>query len=208
MEDCCHSKSDEMAVIATTHRRVLWLVLVINFAMFVVEFGFSWVAHSSSLLADSLDMLGDALVYGFSLFVIGKSKRWNASVAVFKGSLMGILGIGVVGQVIYRFITPTAPVAETMGWIAGLALAANLASAMLLLRHRNDDLNMRSTWICTRNDVISNIAVLVTAGLVALTQSKYPDLIVGLGIAGLILKSSYEILVESLAQLRTVEVQS
>lgn len=207
MEDCCHSKSDEIEVIAATHRRVLWFALAVNFTMFVIEFGSSWAAHSSSLLADSLDMLGDALVYGFSLFVIGKSKRWHASVSIIKGGIMGSFGAGVVGQVIYRWITPTEPVAETMGWIAGLALVANLTSAMLLLRHRNDDLNMRSTWICTRNDVISNVAVMMTAGLVALTGSRYPDLIVGLGIATLVLKSSYEILTESFAQLWADEVQ-
>lgn len=208
MEDCCSSKSEEMEAIAATHRRVLWFALAINFSMFVIEFTSSWFAHSSSLLADSLDMLGDALIYGFSLFVVSKSKRWHASVSIAKGGIMAAFGIGAVAQVIYRFLTPTEPVAETMGWIAALALAANLGTAMLLLRHRNDDLNMRSTWICTRNDSISNVAVLITAGLVALTKSKYPDLIVGLGIAILVLKSAYEILTESLAQLKTIELKS
>jgi Co/Zn/Cd efflux system component len=115
---------------------------------------------------------------------------------------MTVLGVGVVGQAVYRYLTPGMPIAETMGWVAGLALVANLTCAMLLLRHRNDDLNMRSTWLCSRNDVVSNVGVLVAAWAVAVTQSKAPDLIVGIAIAVLVLRSAFVVLTESFAQFR------
>jgi len=142
-------------------------------------------------------MLGDAFVYAFSLYIIGKSVRWNAGVSMLKGIVMATFGIGVVVNAIQRYLAPTIPVAETMGVIGALALGAILTCAILLLKHRSDDLNMRSTWLCSRNDVIANFGVLVAAGLVALTGSKYPDLVVGIVIALLVLKSAFHILQES-----------
>jgi len=199
MDACCNAKATELQGLVGRQRKVLWVVLAINLVMFVLEAAYGWIARSTSLLADSLDMLGDALVYGFSLFVIGRSVRWSSSVSFFKGVIMAAFGVGVIGQAVYRFVTPGLPVAETMGWVGAVALAANLTCAVLLLRHRDDDLNMRSTWLCSRNDVIANIGVLAAAGAVALTQSRYPDLFVGLVIAGLVLKSSYQVLQESVA---------
>ncbi len=202
MDSCCDDKACELAKIPADQRRVLVVVLVINLVMFGVEGVYGIVARSTSLLADSLDMLGDALVYGFSLYAIGRSPRWNAGVSAMKGGIMSLFGIGVLVQAVYRFGSPGLPVAETMGWVGALALAANLTCAVLLLRHRNDDLNMRSTWLCSRNDVIVNLGVLAAAAAVALTGSKYPDLVVGVLISGLVLRSAAEILLESRAALQ------
>lgn len=202
MDECCNAKASELQNLVGDKRETLWIVLVINAVMFVVEASYGLIARSTSLSADSLDMLGDVLVYGISIFAIGRSIRWNSSVSFIKGGLMTVLGVGVVAQAVYRYLTPGMPIAETMGWVAGLALVANLTCAMLLLRHRNDDLNMRSTWLCSRNDVVSNVGVLVAAWAVAVTQSKAPDLIVGIAIAVLVLRSAFVVLTESFAQLR------
>jgi len=197
MDDCCNEKESELSALPGKQKRVLWITLFINLALFVIEFVYGNLAHSTSLVADSLDMLGDAFVYGISLYAIGRSLKWSASISLVKGSVMLVFGLWAVGQAIYRFVTPSLPVAETMGWVGGLALIANLTCAALLLRFRNADINMRSTWLCSRNDVIANIGVLIAAGLVALTNSRYPDLVVGITIAGLVLSSSFVVLKDS-----------
>jgi cation diffusion facilitator family transporter len=202
MDKCCNEKSIELRALAVNQKRVLWAVLFINILMFLIEGIYGLNAQSTSLLADSLDMLGDAFVYGVSLFVIGKTPRWNASVSLLKGIVMALFGLGVIAQAIYRFFTPSFPLAEVMGWVGGLALIANFVCAILLLKHRNDDINMRSTWLCSRNDVIVNLGVLAAAGAVALTQSKYPDLLVGVAVSALVLRSAFYILKESLGALR------
>ena len=194
MDDCCNAKEAELTALPERQKKVLKITLAINLVMFVLEFVYGTLARSTSLLADSLDMLGDALVYGVSLYAIGKSIRWETSVSLLKGVVMALFGFWVVGQAVYRFTTPTLPVAETMGWVGGLALVANVSCAALLLRFRNDDLNMRSTWLCSRNDVIANIGVLIAAALVSTTNSHYPDLIVGIVISGLVLVSAYGVL--------------
>lgn len=203
MDDCCNKKEAELKALPLRQKKVLKIVLAINLSMFFIEGGYGLAARSTALLADSLDMLGDALVYAVSLYVIGRNVRWNASVSFLKGGVMALFGLGVVGQAVYRFIAPGLPNAETMGIIGALALTANISCAVLLLRHRNDDLNMRSTWLCSRNDVICNAGVLLAAAAVSFTQSKYPDLIVGVAIAVLVLKSSYLVLSESISALRT-----
>lgn len=197
MDDCCSSKESELAELRERHGILLKVVLAINLVMFFVESIAGWLAGSTALFADSLDMLGDAFVYGMSIYALGRDIKWNARASLVKGVFMGGFGVWVIGQATYRFFTPGIPVAETMGLVGGLALVANITCAVLLLRHRNDDLNMRSTWLCTRNDVIANIGVLVAAALVALTQSKYPDLVVGALVAAMVLRSSFLILRES-----------
>lgn len=202
MDDCCGSKQQELQNLSAKQKQILWITLAINLTMFFVEGIYGVLARSTALMADSLDMLGDAVVYGASLYAVGRSARWNASISLLKGLMMATLGIVVIFQAIYRFLAPSLPVAETMGMIGVLALTANVVCAVLLLRHRNDDLNMRSTWLCSRNDVIANIGVLVAAGLVSITQTKYPDLAVGIAIAGLALTSSFRIIRESLQAIK------
>ncbi len=146
------------------HGRVLWIVLAINALMFLVEGWAGLLAHSTSLLADALDMLGDALVYGFSLFVLARSARWHAGAALAKGGFMLAFGLGVLGEGLYKVFHPVMPGVGTMGVVGGIALAANLVCFLLLYRHRGDNLNMSSTWLCSRNDLIANVGVLLAAG--------------------------------------------
>lgn len=175
-------------------RRVLLAVLIINLSMFVVEASAGWLANSSALLADSLDMLGDSIAYGFSLYVINRGARWTAISALIKGGLMALFGLFVLSEVISKIIWPVVPVAETIGIIGFLALIANLTCLMLLARHRSDDINMHSVWLCSRNDIIANLGVLVAAVGVAITQNGWPDIVVGLLIASLFLRSAAQVL--------------
>ncbi|NDD92431.1 cation transporter, partial [bacterium] len=180
MRDCCDHKLDELADLRLGQAKILKVALGINALMFVLEFATGWFSHSTALLGDSLDMLGDAFVYAMSLYVIGKNTKWRASVSLIKGGIMSAFGLGVLIEAARRFVSPELPVASAMGVMGALALVANGTCAYLLLRHKDDDVNMRSTWLCSRNDVIANLGVLLAAGAVSLTQSKVPDLIVGI----------------------------
>jgi cation diffusion facilitator family transporter len=184
------------------HRRVLWIVLTINAAMFVIEGLAGMLAHSTALLADSLDMLGDALVYAFSLFVLGRSARWQAGAALGKGMFMLAFGLGVLTEAAYKVVFPVVPTAETMGIVGVAALAANASCFALLYRHRADNLNMSSTWVCSRNDLIANVGVLSAAGATYLTASRWPDIVIGCLIAVVFLNSAVRVLGQSLRALR------
>lgn len=201
MADCCEAKADELDAIRASHARVLWTVLAINGAMFVVEFGAGLLAGSSALLADSLDMLGDSFVYGFSLLVIHRSLAWHARAALFKGVIMAAFGVVVLVEVSLKLLEPIPPLVPTMATIGLLALAANLVCFGLLYRHRADNINLRSTWLCSRNDLIANSAVLGAAGLVAIFGSAWPDILVGLGIAVLFLRTAATVLKEAFEEL-------
>ena len=201
-KSCCEAKAAELKVMREKQGAVLKWVLGINAIMFFVEFGFGWMSRSSALMADSLDMFGDAAVYGFSLFALHRGAVWRARAGLSKGVIMAVFGFIVLGQTTYRFITASVPVAETMGAIGALALIANLICLVMLYRHRADDINMRSTWLCSRNDIIANVGVLGASALVGLTQSGRPDLLVGLAIAVLFLKSAYEVIMEARLELR------
>lgn len=203
MATCCEDKSCEITAIRERHGRVLWIVLAINASMFLVEGWAGLLAHSTSLLADALDMLGDALVYGFSLFVIARSARWQAGAALAKGGFMLAFGLGVLGEALYKAFHPVMPDVGTMGVIGGIALAANLVCFFLLYRHRDDNLNMSSTWLCSRNDLIANVGVLLAAGGSYLLVSRWPDIVVGAIIASLFLGSAFSVLRQSLRALRT-----
>jgi cation diffusion facilitator family transporter len=194
MADCCEDKSCEIEAMRAHHGRVLWIVLVINAVMFFVEGGAGYLAHSTSLLADALDMLGDALVYGFSLFVLMRSARWQAGAALAKGGFMLVFGVGVLGEAVYKMLHPIMPHVETMGLIGGLALVANLACFFLLYQHRSDNLNMRSTWLCSRNDLIANGGVLLAAVGSYLLVSRWPDIVVGVLIASVFLHSAWSVI--------------
>ena len=186
--------------------RTLKLVLAINLVMFVVELTAGWLASSTALLADSLDMLGDALVYGFSLYVLARDDRWKAISAFIKGGIMAAFGLFVLGQAVYKLFHPELPTYETIGVIGLLALAANALCLRLLWRHRADDVNMRSVWLCSRNDIIANSAVIVAAAGVWLTASQWPDLIVGLGIAALFLRSAVHVFSDAARTYRAARI--
>ena len=182
-------------------RRVLWMVLALNISMFVIEMITSWYAGSTALLADALDFFADSATYGITLFVLARSARWKAGAALIKGLAMGAFGLGVIGVALYRTLDPAVPDASIMGGVGLLALAANAGSAVLLYWHRGDDLNMRSVWLCSRNDAIANIAVIIAAGAVAVSATAWPDLAAGALIAGLELSAAYSINRQALSEL-------
>lgn len=202
MADCCSNSACEIEKLRERQGSTLRWVLGINLAMFAVELGAGLLAASAALLADSLDMLGDALVYGFSLYAVGRPVAWKARAALFKGVIMAGFGLFVLGQALYRALTPELPHAQTMGLIGLLALGANALCLGLLWRHRADDINMRSVWLCSRNDIIANTAVIAAAGAVALTASRWPDVAVGLGIAALFLRTAWHVIRDARRQLR------
>ncbi|MBW2312613.1 MAG: cation transporter [Deltaproteobacteria bacterium] len=204
MDECCDAKGREVAALRLRQGRTLVVVLAINLVMFCVEFGGGLVAGSTALLADSLDMFGDSLVYGFSLFVLHRSLVWRARAALVKGGIMAAFGVGVLLEAAFSLRSDVPPVVPTMAAIALLALFANTLCFALLWRHRADDINLRSTWLCSRNDLIANGAVLVAAFLVALSGSFWPDVIVGAGIAWLFLRTAFSVIRESLSELARV----
>jgi cation diffusion facilitator family transporter len=203
MTNCCEDKSCEITAMREKHGRVLWVVLIVNAVMFLVEGVAGLTAHSTSLLADALDMLGDALVYGFSLFVLARSARWQAGAALAKGGFMLAFGLGVLGEAVYKVLHPVMPGVETMGVIGGLALVANLVCFFLLYRHRSDNLNMSSTWLCSRNDLIANAGVLMAAAGTYVLMSRWPDILVGVVIASVFLSSALQVLRQARQVLRT-----
>jgi Co/Zn/Cd efflux system component len=184
------------------YRRVLWAVLAINAAMFLVETGAGVAAGSASLQADALDFLGDAANYAISLLVVGLALRYRALAALGKGASMAAFGLWVVGTVIWHLAQGTLPNAFTMGAVGLAALAANAASFGLLWAYRAGDANMRSAWICTRNDVLGNLAVLAAAAGVFGTGTGWPDLIVAALMAILALQGAASVVRQSLAELR------
>jgi cation diffusion facilitator family transporter len=171
-------------------RHVLRAVLGINATMFVVELGAGLLAHSTALLSDAADMLGDAIVYGFSLYVIARGPVWQTRAGLLKGGIMAAFGVGILIEVGRKLAHGVIPSAGLMSGVGLLALVANAAALLLLWRHRADDLNMQSAWLCSRNDVAANVGVLVAALGVALTRSAWPDVVVGLFIAGLFVTSA------------------
>jgi cation diffusion facilitator family transporter len=200
-DQCCEAKASELAAIRLRQGRVLAVVLAVNLVMFCIEFGGGLLSRSTALLADSLDMLGDSFVYGFSLLVLHRSLAWRARAAFAKGAIMAAFGVGVLLEAGLRLRAGVPPLAPAMVAIGSLALVANAYCFSLLWRHRTDDINLRSTWLCSRNDLIANGAVLVAAGLVAWFESLWPDVIVGIAIAILFLRTATLVLRESLAEL-------
>ena len=183
-------------------RRVLWAVLGINAAMFLVEIGAGLAAGSASLQADALDFLGDAANYAISLFVVGMALRYRASAALAKGVTMGVFGLWVIGITGWHALHGTLPQAITMGSVGFAALVANALSFYLLWRHRTGDANMRSAWICTRNDVLGNLAVLLAAVGVFGTGTGWPDIIVAAIMALLALQGSVAVVRHALTELK------
>jgi cation diffusion facilitator family transporter len=203
-DSCCSSKGQELERIAqqADQRQVLLIVLAINAVMFFVEFGAGILAGSTALMADATDMLGDALVYAVSLYALARSDRWKAGAAMFKGAFILLLGLGIVINVIVKIRSGVPPSSNLMLAFGALALVANLACLRLLWRFRSLDVNMSSTFECSRNDVISNVGVLVAAAAVALFASPWPDIVIGSAMAVLFLRSSFRVLVEAAPQIR------
>lgn len=202
---CCSAKGQELELLAhqVEQRRVLLTVLVINAVMFVAEFGAGVIAGSTALMADASDMLGDALVYGVSLYAISRSDRWKAGAAAFKGVFILLLALSIVVNIAVKVGSGVPPSSTLMLVFGGAALIANLVCLALLWRFRSQDMNMASTFECSRNDVISNIGVLVAAAAVAALASPWPDILIGAVMAVIIFRSSVRVLAEAIPQLKT-----
>ena len=203
MHECC-----EIRAISERQRRVLVVVLCINAVMFAAELGAGLLAHSTALLADSVDMLGDAIVYGFSLYVVARGRRWQARAAVLKGAIMAMFGVGVLTEVAMKILRGVTPAADVMSAVGVIALAANIVCLWLLWRHKDDDVNMGSAWLCSRNDVVANGGVLLAAAGVALTGSAWPDVAIGLIIASLFGASAVKILRDGLVEVAIPDTTS
>ena len=201
MSSCCGSSSGSnvQAHIDKAQRRLLWTVLVLNGVMFFVEFIAGWLADSSGLIADSLDMLADTLVYAVSLHAVGKAIKYKANAAIFNGTLQTLLALLVLADVFQRLAFGSDPNANMMLWVAGLALVVNVACFSLLYSSRNGDINIRASWICSRNDMIMNVGVIVTALLVAQLNMAWPDLVIATVIAIIVLRSAIRIIKDAIA---------
>ena len=193
MSGCCDNECSIDALCAK-QRGTLQIVLGINAVMFLVIVGAALYSRSTALLADSFDNLGDALTYGLSLYVVSRSNSAKAKVALFKGLLIFLAAIVVLSQIIYRLYIPSTPIFEVMGAFSVLGLAANTVCLYLLWKHRGEDVNMSSVWECSRNDIASNLSVFVAAGAVWLTGTGWPDIVVALGLALLLLRSAYRVI--------------
>jgi len=205
MPGCNHCPSDEAAKSAANNpgfRKVLWIALIANAAMFFIEVGASWSSGSVSLLADALDFGGDAANYALSLFVLGMALQTRAKAALLKGVSMGLYGTGVLAFAVYAAFQGEVPAYATMGVVGLMALAVNVGVAAMQYRYRNGDSNMRSVWLCSRNDAIGNLAVLGAALLVGVTQTAWPDLAVAALMATLGLTASFSVIKQARAELR------
>lgn len=205
MGNCCHEKGCALDALRERQGRILRIVLAINVMLFVIELTAGIRASSTSLMADSLDSLGDALVYAFSLYVLFRSERWRAGAALLKGLIMLGFGIAITVALIGRLLAPVVPVAEMIGGFGLFALACNLTCLILLTRHRSDDINMESVWLCSRNDIIANGGVILAGIGVAVTDSMWPDLAVGVLIAVIFLRSAFYVIAQALRELRRQE---
>lgn len=201
---CCqhdHSNEADPHRGDPTYTRVLWLVLAINAAMFLIEIAAGLAAGSASLQADALDFLGDAANYAISLVVVGMALRYRSIAALAKGTTMGLFGLWVLGTVIWHSIMGTVPEPITMGIVGSAALAANAACFGLLWAYRAGDANMRSVWVCSRNDVLGNLAVLLAALGVLGTGTGWPDVIVAAVMAALAIQGAFVVVQHALREL-------
>ena len=198
--DSCSSQSFEG--LSDTYKRILWVVVVINGLMFMVEIIAGFLSDSTALKADALDFLGDTATYGVTLLVIGKSLKTRAMAALLKGLSLGAMALFVLGLTLHRVIVIGEPEPLTMGAIGFLALLANLASVLLLLKYREGDSNIRSVWLCSRNDAIGNVAVILAGAGVFASGTAWPDIIVAFIIAGLFMHSSVKITWQALSEFK------
>ncbi|HYD32089.1 MAG TPA: cation transporter [Azospirillaceae bacterium] len=187
------------------YRQVLWLALIVNTSMFLIEIGASIEADSAALRADALDFLADAANYAISLMVLGLAIGWRARAAIFKGLSLAAMGLWALATSVSNALAGTVPDHDLMGGIGFLALAANLLVAAMLFAGRRGDANMRSVWLCSRNDALANIAVIMAALGVWSTDTGWPDVVVATGIASLGLTTAWSIIRQALAEMRKHE---
>jgi Co/Zn/Cd efflux system component len=199
---CCSDGVPVFDGVDPRYRRILWTVIGINGAMFLTEMAAGQLAGSQALKADALDFLADTVTYGLSLAVIGATLRTRASAALLKGLSLSAMALWVFGSTVYQTLVLGLPKAEVMGAIGVLALAANLTSVLLLLPYKDGDANVRSVWLCSRNDAIGNVIVMFAALGVWSTATAWPDLAVAAVMAGIFLTSSVQILRQACAEYR------
>ncbi len=206
MAGCC-GRDTKFDGVSDDYKRRIWIVIALNAVMFAVEMTAGHLAQSQALQADALDFAGDAMTYGISLAVIGASLRARTNAALFKGFSLLLMGLWVFGSTVYRVFYIGVPTAEIIGAVGFLALLTNLASVFLLVRYKDGDANVRSVWLCSRNDAISNVAVMFAALGVWGTATGWPDLIVATIMAGLFLSSAFQIVRQALAEQRDISDQ-
>lgn len=201
---CCDSScsSSSKPPVDKTYRRVLWAALLINAAMFLVEIVAGVAAGSVSLKADAMDFLSDAVNYAVSLFVLGMALAWRARAALLKGISLGVVGLWVAAETFFNAVSGAVPTAEIMGVVGFLALTSNIGVAALLYAHRKGDANRRSVWICSRNDAIGNVAVMLAALGVFRTETGWPDIIVAAILASIAVWGASQIIRQSTTELR------
>ncbi len=205
MAACCHDdhcSAPEPGGADPRWQRALWIALAVNAGMFALEIAAGVAAGSASLQADALDFLGDAANYAISLGVAGMALAWRARAALLKGASLAVLGLWVIATTVWHAVAGTLPSAETMGAVGVLALAANAGVALMLYRWRGGDANMRSVWICSRNDAIGNVAVVLAAAGVFGTGTGWPDIIVASVMAALGLTGGWQIMRQATGELR------
>lgn len=191
----CEATADELIAVRNgERRRTLWIVLAINVVMFHAELLAGVLAQSQALIADSADNLGDALVYAMSLFVLGRGIRWRAGAAFVKGLVQFAFAVAVIASILLSLLGEPRPVGPVMMAVAACALVGNLACFALLMKHRRDDVNMNSVWLCSRNDVIGNVGVIAGGALVMLLESRWPDVAVASLVAAVFLHTSFVVL--------------
>lgn len=201
MAGCCGSEA-KFEGLSAEYKKRLWIVIALNAIMFAVEMGAGHLAGSQALQADALDFLGDAMTYGISLAVIGASIKVRTTAALAKGLSLFLMGLWVFGSTVYHVFYVGVPEAEIMGAIGFLALLTNLTSVLLLVSYKDGDANVRSVWLCSRNDAIGNVAVMIAALGVWGTASGWPDLVVAAIMAGLFLSSAFQIVRQAIAERR------
>lgn len=205
MSGCCHEHNTVFTGLDPAYKRILWVVIAINGIMFGVEMVAGIAAQSQALQADALDFLGDCLTYGISLWAIGKSTVIRSNAALFKGVTLFVLGLWVMGSTLYRVFVLNSPDAFTMGSVGIAAFVANIISVLLLMRYRHGDANIRSVWLCSRNDALGNLVIVLAASGVWYSQSAWPDLVVAGVMSGLFLSSATQITRQALQEKRQAD---
>ncbi len=194
MSGCDDCTPKDLTHATPAYKKALWIVVLLNVGMGIIELTGGIIASSQSLKADSLDFLGDGIITFIGLLSISWGMKARSRTALAQGYFLAALGVCVSLNALYRFFSHQLPEADIMGGIGFIALGVNVAAALVMKRHRDGDANTRAIWLFSRNDALNNIAVMIAAGLVALTQTAWPDLIVAIIIAGIFLHSAYEII--------------